>query len=252
MNRGLSEEALAAARELFAEALRQHGARAASDLAADAVVVLEGLFAAAAPGATSVDTHEVLALATLLGRRLSVAGASTAALLVVADRLAEERGAVAEGVLRLALVDGYVEGTRERTEADVEERVLRTVDAHLIGPQVLFVVVPQLLDEARMIRAIDAVGRTLLSRDAKACVAVVAAGDGMLRDAVVSGALQLLEHVRMVGAKVAFAVAEPGLRGALERRLEGSASVSGDVVAALASLELEVAPKGVLRRWLSR
>lgn len=252
MNRGLSEEALAAARERFAVALRHHGARAAADLAADAVVVLEGLFAAAAPGATDVDTHEVLALATLLGRRLSMAGASTAALLAVADRLAEDRGALAEDVLRLALVDGYVEGTRERTEADVEERVLRTVDAHLLGPHVVLVVVPQLLDEARMIRAIDAVGRTLLSRDAKACVAVVAAGDGLLRDAVLSGALQLLEHVRMVGAKVAFAASEPGLRAALERRLAGAATVAADVPAALAALELEVAQKGVLRRWLSR
>lgn len=259
MNRGLSEDALASARTSFAAALRSRAVRAADDLAVDAAVVLDGLAAAAAPGATEVDRNEALALATLLGRRLALADVPSEALLAVLDELERARP-VSEpcgpewgrGSLRVALVDGFARGVREATEAEVEGRVARVSEALHLGGGLVLVQLPALADETRMSSAMDAVGRVILKADAKGCVLWTRPREPSTEALAIDASLQLVEHARMCGAKVAIAAPDPSFREALARRLDAGVPVVPDLGQAVEAVGFAVKENGVLRRWLQR
>lgn len=252
MERGLSVEALERAEAKLRDAMLAAGIREAEDLAREAVTVLDGAVAAQQPHAGEVDLCEAHALGALLGRRLALVGVSPSSALLVIDAIAEH-GAVGDvPALRSVVIEGYASGLRDASVAELEGRIASQVEMLALAPGLVLVPVPYLEDVDRMSLAMDAVGRTLLSRDVKGCVIWAQAVSPQREEAMATGIAALVEHARMVGARVNVVVPDGGLRERISSRLSGPVSLMATLLEALDEQGYALREGGILRRWLSR
>ena len=141
-----------------------------------AEALLEGLSHLVRVDARAAELREAIALASLLGRRASVLGATPSAALVLAPALLEAaahedpRAPELADTLRAVCMEGYVAACEEAAE---ERAARRAADAIAIvepAPGCVIVAPAGLQDAEQLERVLDELGRRLLERDARACV----------------------------------------------------------------------------------
>ncbi len=231
MDRGEAEAAVEAAEriasrfgERFAEHVSLRRDRAlAAELAIEARPVAEALVTGVR-GASRVDPEdgalrEAVALASLLGRRAAVLGATPSAAVLIVPCLVEAaasedaRARALLEPLRAVCMEGYVAAREEALDARSARRAAEAIGVVEAAPGCVCVVVAGAQDAGELERAVDELGRDLLDRDARACV--VDAGGLAAPDPEVARQLFAL-HVTcsMLGVRCIFARVSEGWRSA--------------------------------------
>lgn len=279
MDRGEAEAAAEAAGRIasrfgarFAEAVSLRLDRAlAPELAIEARPVAEALVTGLR-GAARVDVEdgalrEAVALASLLGRRAGVLGATPSAAVAIVPCLidaAEAEDARARALvepLRAVCVEGYVAAREEALEARAARRAAEAIGVVDAAPGCVCVIVAGMHDAGELERAFDELGRGLLDRDARACL--IDAGGLEAPDPEVARQLFALHATcAMLGVRCVFARVSDGWRvAAREAGLDlTDVSFAPDFASglreALAAVGVDVRPRAglgdVLRRMVRR
>lgn len=200
--------------ERFAEALALSRDRAvAPELAIEARPVAEalvdGVRTASRIDADDGALREAVALASLLGRRAAVLGATpTAALgivpcLIDATAELEPRARGLTEPLRAVCMEGYVAAREEALDARAARRAAEAIGVVEPARGCVLVIVAGVQDADELELAFDDIGRRLLDRDTRACVVDV----GGLKSPEPESARQLFAlHATctMLGARCIF------------------------------------------------
>lgn len=244
---------------------RARAAELAFEVRPVAQALLEGLAHASAVEPEAPELREAMALASLLGRRAGDLGVTPSGALAVVpvllDVASAEAGAVDAGALEEPLaavcLEGYVAAREERLE---ERAVRRAADAIPLVEVVpgCFAVLPagrQSADELE--RVADEVGRTLLERDARACL-VHAGGLAPPDHGRVAPLFAIHGACRMLGVPCIYS----GLSDAWRRAAAAAPLDLSDVrleptfarglAAALDAVGLETRPRAALGQVLRR
>lgn len=232
-----------------------------------AEALLEGLAGAGGVDPQRGELRETLALASLLGRRAAVLGATPSAALAIVPALTDaaspEDARAAELVepLRAVCLEGYVAAHDEAWEERADRRAAGAIP--ILEPAAGCVVVAPagVQDADRLEEVLEELGRRLLDRDARACV-VDASG---LREPDPERARRLFgieATCRMLGVACIFAgVSAPWARAASEAGLDlaelrTAPDFAAGLAAALDACGLEVRPRAglseVFRRMVAR
>ncbi len=221
----LADEVERAARELGASlrgAFSLGRDRAASDeLAFEARPLIQALLEGTRAGgdADSPELREAMALASLLGRRVSALGATPTCALRVAPAVmvAVPAAAPLEAALREVLLEGYVAEREEALRAEGARRAAEAIAVLELAPR-CFVSFPAGDQEAEQLAEhAEALGRRLLDRDAQVLV-VHAAGLGRPDPARAAQLFAVQASCTMLGVRCLFAAVPPGWVAAARER----------------------------------
>jgi hypothetical protein len=141
-----------------------------------AEALLEGLAHLRRVDVRAAELREALALASLLGRRAAVLGATPTAALAIAPALLEAashedpRALELADVVQAVCMEGYVAATEEAAEERAARRAADAIPVLEPAPRCFLIAPAGVQDAEQLERVLDELGRRLLERDARACV----------------------------------------------------------------------------------
>jgi hypothetical protein len=252
--------------ELFTQRVSLAGDRAlAGDLAVEARPVFEALLVGAA-GAARIDAREpelreAIALASLLGRRAAVLGATPSAAISIAPLLIEALGRADLEALRDTIaavsIEGYCAERDDQAAALAHRRAADAMPIVELAPGVIAFFPAGVQEPDELERVIDDLGRRLLERDARACVVHLGGLREPDRDRA-GRVLAVRSTCAMLGVEcVISGLSEAWARAAREARVElEELTIEPDLSAALRRAGIEPREKSgigqLLKRWISK
>jgi hypothetical protein len=240
----------------------------ASELAIEArpvaYALLEGIAGVDRIEPRAPELREAIALASLLGRRAAILGATPTAAVRIAEHLLAAIPEANAGSLLEALsgacIEGYVAAREDVAEERASARAAAAIPIVELAPGVFAIFPAGVQEPEQLERVMDELGRRMLERDARACVVHVAGVQELDRERAAQ-IFAAQSTCSMLGVYCVFSgIDHAWERAAREARIDlREVVVETDLHAALRGalaragyeLSTKAALGDVLKRWIS-